>query len=243
MNLAVFDLDHTLLAGDSDYLWGRFLVEHGLVDGERYEQANRRFYEDYRAGTLDIHAFASFSLEPLKRLPPELLLRLRQTFVEQRVAPIVATGTPALLARHRRAGDALLITTATNRFITEPIAALLGVPALLATEPERDGDRFTGRLLGIPNFRAGKVARLEQWLAAQPRRFDRIYAYSDSHNDLPLLERADHPVAVDPDPMLRAEAQRRGWAVISLRTPAPEGAAGAPPTPTPAVPRRPAPSR
>jgi HAD superfamily hydrolase (TIGR01490 family) len=217
MNLAVFDLDHTLLAGDSDHLWGEFLVELGVVDGPWYRSENERFYQEYRAGTLDMDAYLAFALKPLADHDPADLRAWRQRFVTGKIEPIVAAGAPALLERHRAQGDTLLITTATNRFVTEPIAELLGVPHLLATDPELQGGRYTGRVSGTPNFRAGKVTRLRAWLGA--RTPTRITAYSDSLNDLPLLELAHQPVAVDPDPVLRAEAERRGWPVISLREP------------------------
>lgn len=216
MNLAVFDLDHTLLNGDSDYLWGQFLVAHDLVDRELYARENQRFYDEYLAGTLDIHEFAAFSLKPMTVHPLATMNALRDRFIVECIAPIVARDAPALLARHRAAGDELLITTATNRYIVEPIADHLGVRHLLATEPERDGEHFTGRIT-VPNFKADKVVNLKVWLAAQPQRFERISAYSDSRNDLPLLEFADQPHAVDADPVLKAEAERRGWPVISLR--------------------------
>lgn len=216
MNLAVFDLDHTLLNGDSDYLWGQYLVEHALVDRDYYSRENQRFYDQYAAGTLDIHEFAAFSLKPLTMHPLATMETLRQRFVAECIAPIVSRDAPALLALHREQGDELLITTATNRFIVEPIAAHLGVRHLLATEPERDGARFTGRIR-LSNFRDDKVTNLKAWLAAHPVRFERLYGYSDSRNDLPLLEFTDLPHAVDADPVLRAEAERRGWPVISLR--------------------------
>lgn len=217
MKLAIFDLDNTLLAGDSDYLWGRYLVDNGLVDAERYERENQRFYDEYRQGTLDIREFARFSLEPLVRLQGASMLALRERFVSERIAPIVARDARALLQRHRDEGAHLLITTATNRFITEPVAELLGVDTLIATDPETHEGRYTGELAGVPNFQAGKVERLQQWLAAQNWHPSRTWAYSDSRNDLPLLEFADHPVAVDPDPVLRQTALERGWSVISLR--------------------------
>ena len=217
-NLAIFDLDHTLLDGDSDYLWGQFLVEQGRVDGEAYERQNKLFYEAYQDGTLDIDAFASFSLAPLAAHEPKELHELHRRFTREKIEPRVAAGARALLDRHHRAGDTLLITTATNRFITEPIAALLGVPNLLATDPEMIGGRYTGRITGHANFREGKVLRLRQWLEQRRIEFARSTCYSDSHNDLPLLNFADTAVAVDPDPVLRAEAERRGWAVISLRS-------------------------
>lgn len=219
MRLAIFDLDNTLLAGDSDYLWGQFLVEQGLVDGPWYERENRRYYEQYKAGTLDIREFCAFSMQPLTQHPPEQLYAWRRQFVHDKIAPIVAAGTPALLERHRAQGDRLLIMTATNRFITEPIAALLGVDDLIATDPEMVDGRYTGRIAGIPNFQDGKVQRLQLWRAGQGQRFAHTAFYSDSRNDLPLLLQADAPVAVDPDEVLHAEAQRRGWPVISLRTP------------------------
>ncbi|TAM11816.1 MAG: HAD family hydrolase [Nevskiaceae bacterium] len=215
--LALFDLDHTLLAGDSDYLWGEFLADSGLVDRTRHAAANERFYADYVAGTLDIQAYGRFVLEPLTPLDPARLDALRREFIATRIRPIVAPGAPALLTKHRDAGHTLVITTSTNRFITEPIVALLGVGTLIATEPEIVDGRLTGRLAGIPNFQAGKITRLEHWLAVQPQRFSTICAYSDSHNDLPLLERADLPTAVDPDDRLRAIATQRHWPIISLR--------------------------
>lgn len=216
MNLAVFDLDHTLLNGDSDYLWGQFMVTNGLVDREYYTRENQRFYDEYAAGTLDIHEFAAFSLRPLMDHPLDRLLALRNRFVAEQIVPVISTHAPALLDRHRAAGDELLITTATNRFIVEPIAEHLGVPHLLATEPERDGERFTGRI-ARSNFREAKVSNLQQWLDAHPVKFERLSGYSDSRNDLPLLEFVHHPHAVDADPVLRAEAEARGWPVISLR--------------------------
>lgn len=217
MNLAVFDLDNTLLAGDSDYLWGVFLVENGVVDAEHYARSNERFYREYEAGTLDIHAYGAFVLQPLVERELGVMEDLRRRFIAERVVPMVAPGTAALLDRHRRDGDTLLITTATNRFVVEPIAALLDVQNLLATDPEIVDGRYTGRLHGTPNFQTGKVTRLCAWLDGQVTTYDRISAYSDSHNDLPLLEMADRAVAVDPDATLRAAALERGWDVISLR--------------------------
>ena len=223
MNLAIFDLDNTLLAGDSDYLWGRFLVDLNLVDAESYERQNKIFYERYVDGTLDIVEFSRFAFGPLARHPLPKLLEWREQFVRERIEPIVAPLAPALLERHRSQGDRLLITTATNRFITEPIAELLGVDVLIATDPEFVDGRYTGELSGTPNFREGKVIRLKTWLTEQAEPPRHISCYSDSHNDLPLLLMAHSPVAVDPDDRLRATAQQRGWPVISLRG---EAAAG-----------------
>lgn len=217
MRLAVFDLDHTLLAGDSDYLWGQFLVEGGYVDADHYAHANRRFYEQYLAGELDIAEFAAFSLRPLVELGAPRLAPLRPRFVEEKIAPIVGPAARALLERHRAQGDVLLITTATSRFITEPVAKLLQVPHLIATDPEVVDGVYTGRIAGTPNFQEGKCVRLREWIASQDEPIEFLTAYSDSRNDLPLLAMADRAVAVDPDPVLRAEAQARGWPVITLR--------------------------
>ncbi|ROR35000.1 HAD family hydrolase [Inmirania thermothiophila] len=226
MGLALFDLDNTLLAGDSDYLWGRFLGEAGLVDAEAYERENLRYYEAYRNGTLDIFAFLGFALRPLAEHDRGRLEALRARFVEERIRPIVLEAGRRLVERHRARGDHPVIITATNRFVTEPIAALLGVDDLLATEPEERDGRFTGRVAGVPCFREGKVERLRRWLEGRGLDLAGSWFYTDSHNDLPLLGRVAHPVAVDPDPVLRAEARRRGWPVITLR-------AGAEPRPDP----------
>ena len=217
VTLAIFDLDHTLLGGDSDYLWGKYLVAEGLVDGAYYERENQRFYEDYRAGTLNIHAFLDFALRPLATIPLPRLLALRERFMRDQIAPIMLPAARALLDRHREQGHTLLIITATNRFVTEPIAAAFGVEHLLATDPERVDGRYTGRVEGIPTFREGKVRRLDLWLARHGEHLADAWFYSDSHNDLPLLERVPHPVAVDPDDTLRAHAEAKGWPVISLR--------------------------
>lgn len=217
MHLALFDLDNTLLAGDSDYLWGRFLVDAGVVDAADHEDANQRFYEQYEAGELDIHAYQRFALRPLIERPMDEMLALRERFVAERIRPIVAPGAERLLAQHRSRGDDLAIITATNHFITEPIAALLGVDELLATEPEQVDGRYTGAIAGIPCYREGKVARLREWLAARDRDYRDTWFYSDSHNDLALLETVEHPVAVDPDETLAAAARERGWPIVSLR--------------------------
>ncbi len=217
MALALFDLDNTLLAGDSDYLWGGFLAAEGLVDGEAYERENLRYYRAYQAGQLDIHEFLRFALRPLAEHDLVLLETMRERFVSETITPIIAPGTPALLERHRTAGDRLAIITATNSFVTAPIAGLLGIGDLLATEPERVDGRYTGQAAGTPCFREGKVERLTAWLAAEELDLTGSWFYSDSHNDLPLLEAVDHPVAVDPDEILAATAAERGWPVISLR--------------------------
>ena len=217
MTLAIFDLDNTLLGGDSDYLWGRFLVERGLVDGEAYERENQRFYDEYRAGTLDIHEFLTFALRPLAEHPLAELLVWRERFLEEKIQPILLPKAVELLERHRIDGDLLLIVTATNRFITAPIAERLGVSQLLATEPEFADGRYTGRPAGIPCFQHGKVERLDQWLEETGHDLADSWFYSDSHNDLPLFGRVTHPVAVDPDAALAQHARERGWPIISLR--------------------------
>lgn len=217
MALAIFDLDNTLLAGDSDYLWGQFLVDRGLVDGDLYARKNERFYRDYRDGTLDIRAFLRFALRPLREHPRVLMEALREDFLRESIEPIMLPAASALIGAHRAAGDTLLIVTATNAFVTAPIAAAFGVPNLIATEPEERGGAFTGEVTGTPAFREGKVERLDAWLAGRGEDLAGSSFYSDSHNDLPLLLRVDRPVAVDPDPLLRAEAQARGWSVLSLR--------------------------
>lgn len=216
-NLALFDLDNTLLSGDSDYLWGQYLIERGLVDGQSYAQENRRYYEAYTAGTLDIREFLRFALRPLRDNDPELLRRCRAQFLIEKIEPIIPASTRALLQLHRDRGDELMIITATNRFVTEPIAESLGVPNLLATDPEIVDGRYTGEVSGIPCFQNGKVARLQQWLAQRPDTYGKHWFYSDSHNDLPLLEQVQHPVAVDPDDILRECALDRGWPIVSLR--------------------------
>ncbi|MCS6786556.1 MAG: HAD-IB family hydrolase [Thiobacillaceae bacterium] len=218
MRLALFDLDNTLLAGDSDFEWAQFLIAQGVLDRELHEARNREFYRQYLEGTLDIQAFLNFQLQPLARHPREQLEAWHAQFMRTRILPMIAPGTPALLARH--AAHTRVIVTATNSFVTAPIARHLGVEHLIATEPEQIDGRYTGRVSGIPSFRAGKVLRVEQWLGERGLTWADVaesWFYSDSHNDLPLLERVTHPVAVDPDERLRAHAERHGWPVISLR--------------------------
>lgn len=220
MTLAIFDLDNTLIAGDSDYEWGQFLCDHGIVERQAYERANQAFYEQYKAGTLDIYEFARFAFQPLAAHPMERLEAWREAFMRERIRPLILPRARELLAEHRRRGHTLMIITATNRFITEPIAADLGVDHLLATEPELRDGRYTGQIEGIPCFREGKVQRLEAWLVEHGENLEGSWFYSDSHNDLPLLERVEHPVAVDADVPLTEHAMARGWSMISLRFPA-----------------------
>ena len=218
MNLILFDLDNTLLAGDSDFEWAQFLIDQGVLDREVYEARNQTFYDQYKAGTLDIHEFLDFQLKPLARHPRNQLDAWHREFMATKVIPMIAPGTAQLVQHH--AGDVRMIVTATNSFVTAPIARHLGVPHLIATEPEQVAGEFSGGVAGTPSFREGKVARLEQWLAEQDKTWADVaesWFYSDSLNDLPLLERVHHPVAVDPDATLRAHAEARGWPVISLR--------------------------
>ena len=217
MSLAIFDLDNTLLAGDSDHSWGEFLCETGRVDAVEYRARNDAFYADYCAGKLDVVAYQSFTQAILARTEAAELARWQAEFMRDVIEPIILAKGEALLAKHREAGDQLLIITATNRFVTAPIAARLGVDTLLATECEMADGRYTGRTTDIPCYQAGKVTRLQRWLAENDRNLDDSTFYSDSRNDLPLLEQVSHPVAVDPDDSLRATATERGWPVISLR--------------------------
>jgi HAD superfamily hydrolase (TIGR01490 family) len=220
MRLALFDLDNTLLSGDSDYEWGQFLVDHGVLDRASYEAQNRTYYEQYVAGTLDIHEYLGFALRPLAAHAPEDLERWHAEFMRLRITPMITPAARALVQRHLEAGELCAIITATNSFVTAPIARVFGVHHLIATEPEMREGRFTGRVAGTPCFREGKLERLEQWLAGLGHRlrdFEQSTCYSDSHNDLPLLERVTRPVAVDPDEALAGEAARRGWPLMSLR--------------------------
>lgn len=217
MGLAIFDLDNTLLAGDSDYLWGQFLAEQGIVNSESYEQVNRAFYQQYLQGTLDIYEFLAFQLAPLKQHSLSQLESWRSQYLEEKIYPIILPRAEELLASHRARGHTLLIITATNRFITEPIATILGVEELIATEPEMQNGRYTGRASGTPSYREGKMARLEVWLKEHQLALEPSWFYSDSHNDIHLLERVTYPVAVDPDEKLAAHARANEWPTLSLR--------------------------
>ncbi len=217
MALAIFDLDNTLLNGDSDYLWGRFLSNKGLVDAESYELENQRFYDEYKAGTLDIFEFLAFSLKPLSQHSMEELAALHEKFMATVICPLITDSARKLLEQHRQNGDYLLIITATNHFITAPIGKELGVDAMIATDAEIKNNRYTGKVAGIPCFREGKVTRLQQWLKDNGQNLAESWFYSDSHNDLPLLEQVSHPVAVDPDETLADHAAARGWPILSLK--------------------------
>ncbi|MCP3906605.1 MAG: HAD family hydrolase [Oceanicoccus sp.] len=217
MTLAIFDLDNTLLGGDSDHAWGQFLVDQGIVDADAYQKANDYFFEQYQQGAMNVFEFLEFALKPLSQHPKAQLDAWHQLFMKQVVAPMRLTKADALLKKHRDQGDFLLIITATNRFVTEPIAESMGVDHILATEPEFIDGAYTGRVAGTPCFQAGKVERLNEWLAETGHSLEGSYFYSDSRNDLPLLEIVDYPVAVDADEALTQYAESQGWPVISLR--------------------------
>lgn len=217
MRLALFDLDNTLLGGDSDHAWGDWLCERGILDGATYKARNDAFYQDYLAGRLNITDYLNFTLDIFGRTEMAQLAAWHEQFMAECIEPIILPKGLALLDEHRAAGDKLVIITATNRFVTAPIAARLGVDTLLATECEMVDGRYTGRTTDVPCFKEGKVTRLNRWMQENGFTLDGASFYSDSMNDLPLLECVSRPVAVDPDPNLLAEAQKRGWPVLSLR--------------------------
>ena len=215
--LAIFDLDNTLLGGDSDHAWGEFLIQKGLVDADQYKEANDGFFEDYNNGTLDITAYLTFALTPIAGQPADTLAALHADFMASCVEPIRLAKADALLAQHRDAGDYLLIITATNDFVTRPIAQMLGVDDILASDAEQKDGVYTGKPTGTPCFQAGKVTRLNEWLADKPFDLADACFYSDSRNDIPLLEAVGHAIAVDADNTLLAHATKAGWPCISLR--------------------------
>ncbi|MBK8327622.1 MAG: HAD family hydrolase [Moraxellaceae bacterium] len=217
MKLAIFDLDNTLIAGDSDHAWGEFLVAQGLVDGVWYKAQNDKFYADYCTGQLDIIAYSEFVFGFLAQHDMSYLQQLHQQFMAQVIQPIMLPKAQALIQQHRATGDFLLIITATNRFITQPIGEALGISELLATEPQQQVGRYTGKVEGVPCYKEGKITRYQAWLAAKNMRFEQVYFYSDSHNDLPLLKIVDTPIAVDPDDTLKQYAQQQNWPILSLR--------------------------
>ena len=218
MTIALFDLDNTLLAGDSDYLWGQFLVKNQMVDGPLFEKENLRFYKEYEEGVLDIHAYLTFQLGVLAKYDKSELDRMRGRFLEDMIIPIVAEKSRSILNEHRDKGDTLVIITATNRFVTTPIAKALGVDHLIATDVEIKNGQYTGRPSGTPCFQQGKVTLLKQWLEQNRQNLTGSWFYSDSHNDLPLLNEVENPVAVDPDRKLAQQAQENGWPIISFRS-------------------------
>ncbi len=217
MALAIFDLDNTLLAGDSDYLWGQYLVEKKYVDPLSYQQANQAYYDQYLEGTMDIYEFLAFQFKPLADHNLTELLQWRQDYLATKIDPIILPAAITLIDQHRQQGDTLLIITATNDFITQPIAEKLAIPNLIATKAEIHNGQYTGEVEGIPSYQHGKVTRLQSWLDEHGQSLEGSYFYSDSHNDVPLLTQVTHPVAVDPDPKLKAIAMQSGWPIISLR--------------------------
>jgi len=220
LQLALFDLDNTLLAGDSDFEWGRFLITLGVLDEELHLARNAQFYEDYKQGTLDIHAFLEFQLKPLSAHPRAQLDAWHAQFMQRVIMPIITPQARALVEKHRANGDLMVVITATNSFVTGPIAKEFGIPHLIGTTPEEVNGEFTGRVSGTPSFKEGKITRLLQWLESRGETlesFETTWFYSDSHNDLPLMKLVEHPIAVTPDPTLKAYAEEQGWPIISLR--------------------------
>ncbi|MDN3647410.1 HAD family hydrolase [Reinekea marina] len=217
MALAIFDLDNTLIHGDSDHAWGEFLVKHKLVDPDVVQEANDKFLVQYQQGSLDINEYLQFALQFLSGKTPEELAPLHRQFMAEYIEPMLLSQASALIDQHQKAGDTLLIITATNRFVTEPIAHRLGIHNLIACEPEIVDGKYTGNATGTPSFAHGKVVRLQQWLDDSDESLTGSYFYSDSHNDLPLLEQVDHPVAVNPDDRLRDIAQQHSWTIMDLR--------------------------
>lgn len=219
-NLALFDLDNTLLAGDSDYSWSLFLIEQGLLDASSHRARNEQFYQDYKNGNLDIYKFLEFQLKPLSQHSVAFLDTLHLKFMQEVIRPMMTTKAQDLVNKHQAAGDLCLIITATNSFVTKPIAEAYGIEYLIGTDPEMIDGRYTGGVSGVPSFQAGKVTRINQWLAERQQQlsdFETSYFYSDSHNDLPLMKLVTNPVAVDADETLTEYAKAQHWPHISLR--------------------------
>lgn len=217
MTIALFDLDNTLLSDDSDYLWGQFLVEQKLVDKDYYETENKRFLELYKQGKLDIYEFAAFAYKPLTEHSLDTLNKLHLQFMQEKIHPIITSKARELVETHREQGDTLVIITATNAFVTGPIAKEFGIEHLIATIPENINGHFTGKIAGVPCFQEGKVTRLKEWMIEHNIQQDDCTFYSDSNNDLPLLKLVNKPVAVDPDEKLARYARENNWPIISLR--------------------------
>lgn len=222
MNLTLFDLDGTLLPTDSDHAFGEFLVSLGWAEGEAYRRRNDHFFSEYQAGRLDIHAYVEFATSPWRNRPDEEIAAASARFTREVGRPALRPEAVSLVRRHQQAGDRVAIVTATNDFITRPIADLFEVPVLIATDLERDASgRATGRIRGVPSYREGKIERVQQWLRAEGHAladFERSTFYSDSTNDLPLLEAVSHPVATNPSPALERIARDRGWPILNLFT-------------------------
>lgn len=214
MTLAIFDLDNSLLSGDSDHSWGEFLVDKGIVDEKHHSRTNAAHFADYNAGKLNFEEFIAFQLAPLKENPRDLMENIREEFLREIIQPMISDNARALVSQHQNQGHTLMIITATNRFITRPIADKFGIDLLIATDVEEIDGRFTGRTIGIPCFAEGKVHRLNDWLVGKTENLLDSWFYSDSHNDLPLLRLVDNPVALNPDHRLRQEAERKRWRII-----------------------------
>ncbi|MDA7691123.1 HAD-IB family hydrolase [Methylophilaceae bacterium] len=220
MNLAIFDLDNTLLDGDSDYNWGIYLVKKGYLDEEEYKVKNQKFFEEYQHGKLDIFAFAEFQFQFLKNNTRKFLNDVRSDYIDEIIKPMVLKKAVDLVNQHKEVGDSLLIITATNSFITKPIGELFGIENLIGTDPEERLGEFTGKVKGTPSFKEGKVSRLFDWLDARDFKltdFEKTFFYSDSHNDLALLEVVTNPVVVNGDKILLEKAQEKNWPTLNLK--------------------------
>lgn len=218
MSLAMFDLDNTLIGGDSDYLWGEFLCEKGIIeDTASFQKMNEYFYQQYEVGKLDIYAWAEFSFKVLTEYSIDELNDLRQNFIHQKIEPIFLDKAQSCINQHKENGDTVLVITASNTFITTPIAEMYGINHLLATEPEFKDGRFTGKVSGVPCFQSGKIDNLMPWIEKHNKNLKGSYFYSDSHNDLPLLELVDNPVAINGDPRLTSTAKKNGWPNLDWR--------------------------
>jgi HAD superfamily hydrolase (TIGR01490 family) len=220
MNLAIFDLDNTLLDGDSDYNWGIYLVKKGYLDEEEYKVKNQKFFEEYQHGKLDIFAFAEFQFQFLKNNTRKFLNDVLSDYIDEIIKPMVLKKAVDLVSQHKEAGDSLLIITATNSFITKPIGELFGIENLIGTDPEEHLGEFTGKVKGTPSFKEGKVTRLFDWLDARDFKltdFEKTFFYSDSHNDLALLEVVTNPVVVNGDKILLEKAQEKNWPTLNLK--------------------------
>tara|TARA_B100001250_G_scaffold382468_1_gene375626 strand:- start:79 stop:741 length:663 start_codon:yes stop_codon:yes gene_type:complete len=220
LNLTIFDLDNTLLDGDSDYNWGLFLIKEGLVDQKTHESSNKQFYDDYNSGKLDIYEFVEFQFKFFRDNSRILLDKLLKRYIDEIAKPMITKKARDLVSKHRAKGDKLLIITATNSYITKPIGKLFDIDDLIGTDPEEIDGEFTGKVKGIPSFKEGKIERLNLWLKQKKftfNDFDQISFYSDSQNDLPLLRLVSNPIAVNPDRVLEKEAIKNNWPIIILR--------------------------
>ena len=219
-NLALFDLDNTLLAGDSDYNWSLFLISEGLLDAKTHQDRNEQFYQDYKNGCLNITEFLAFQLKPLSEHSKKFLDELHVKYMDKVIRPMMTKKAQALVDEHKAAGDLCVVITATNSFVTKPIATAYGIEHLLGSDPEMVNGEYTGGVTGVPTYKEGKVIRLNQWLEARGTKlidYEVSYFYSDSHNDLPLMQLVTNPVAVDADETLTAYAKEQAWPAISLR--------------------------